>query len=40
MKYRRRNFGGACETNSIKGFASDIGKRLDYEQHFEKNQAK
>lgn len=28
MKYRRRNFGGACVPNSIKGFASDIGKRI------------
>ena len=27
MKYRRRNFGGACEPDSIKEFASDIGKR-------------
>lgn len=28
MKYRRHNFGGVCEPNSIKGFASDIGKRI------------
>lgn len=28
MKYRRRNYGGACEPNSIKEFASDIGKRI------------
>lgn len=28
MKYRHRNYGGACEPDSIKEFASDIGKRI------------